>query len=288
MKGIILAAGDGTRLSPATIPISKILLPVYDRPMIYYPLSLLMMTGIKEILVITNERDSDNFRRTLGDGSQYGINIKYAIQYVPRGISDAFIIAKDWIGEDCVSLILGDNILYCDNIDTILEKASKITNGASILGCHVSDPRRFGVIEFDENNSIMSIEEKPANPKSDCASIGIYFCDRKASSFAEKLKPSKRGELEITDLMNEYLKIDELSVTVLDNDSKWIDAGTFDSLLSASSFIAEQEKRLGKKILCPETIAFNKGYVSKEEITEWINNNKKSEYYESVRKEINH
>ena len=286
MKGIILAAGDGTRLYPATHPISKILLPIYDRPMIYCPLSLLMMAGIKDILIITNEKDSDNFKKTLGDGSQFGIRIEYMIQYVQRGISDAFIIAKEWIGNETVSLILGDNVLYGGDVETKLKEASKIKDGAIIFGHTVSDPERFGVIEYDGDH-VISLEEKPSRPKSDCASIGVYFYDNKVSPIAETLKPSERGELEITDLNIEYLKRNELSLKIFDEKTVWIDAGTFDSLLAASTFIAKKEKEIGKKILCPELIAYQKGFISKEKILEWLDKNKKSDYYLSIIKEIN-
>ena len=286
MKGIILAAGAGTRLSPATFPISKILLPIYDRPMIYYPLSTLMMAGIKDILIITNEKDLENFKRTLGNGSQFGIKIEYDIQYVQRGISDAFIIAKEWIGNDSVSLILGDNIFYGDNIEELMRKAVSKRNGATIFGYPVPDPERFGVVGFDENMNVTSLEEKPSNPKSNYAAVGLYFYDNRVCSIAKTLKPSARGELEITDLNNIYLKENELSVILFDDRTKWIDAGTFDSLLESSTFIANEERRKGRKILCPEIIAYKKGFVSREQILDWISKNKENEYFLSVKKEI--
>ena len=286
MKGIILAAGAGTRLSPATLPISKILLPIYDRPMIYYPLSTLMMAGIKEILIITNEKDINNFKRTLGNGSQFGISIEYDIQYVQRGISDAFIIAEKWIGNDNVSLILGDNIFYGDNVEELMNEAVSNRYGATIFGYPVPDPERFGVVGFDENMKVTSLEEKPSKPKSNYAAVGLYFYDNKVCSIAKTLKPSARGELEITDLNNVYLNNSELSVKLFDDKTKWIDAGTFDSLLESSSFIANEEKRLGKKILCPEIIAYRKGFVTKAQILDWVSKNKANEYFLKVKKEI--
>ena len=286
MKGIILAAGAGTRLSPATLPISKILLPIYDRPMIYYPLSTLMMAGIKDILIITNEKDIDNFKRTLGDGSQFGISIEYDIQYVQRGISDAFIIAEEWIGNDSVSLILGDNIFYGDNVEELMKEAVSNRYGATIFGYPVPDPERFGVVGFDENMKVTSLEEKPSKPKSNYAAVGLYFYDTKVCSIAKTLKPSARGELEITDLNNVYLNNSELSVKLFDDKTKWIDAGTFDSLLESSSFIANEEKRLGKKILCPEIIAYRKGFVTKEQILDWVSKNKANEYFLAIKEEV--
>jgi len=286
MKGIILAAGAGTRLSPATLPISKILLPIYDRPMIYYPLSTLMMAGIKDILIITSERDLDNFKRTLGDGSQFGIRIEYDIQYVQRGISDAFIIAEKWINGDRVSLILGDSIFYGDDLEELITEAIKSENGATIFGYPVPDPERFGVVGFDDNMKVTSLEEKPSNPKSNYAAVGLYFYDGKVCSVAKSLKTSARGELEITDLNKVYLDNDELSVKLFGKETKWIDAGTFDSLLESSLFVADEEKKKGRKILCPETIAYRKGFVTKEQILNWISKNKANEYFSNVKKEI--
>ena len=286
MKGIILAAGAGTRLLPATLPISKILLPIYDRPMIYYPLSTLMMAGIKDILIITSERDLDNFKRTLGDGSQFGIRIEYDIQYVQRGISDAFIIAEKWINGDRVSLILGDNIFYGDDLEELITEAIKSENGATIFGYPVPDPERFGVVGFDENMKVTSLEEKPSNPKSNYAAVGLYFYDGKVCSIAKTLKPSARGELEITDLNKVYLDNDELSVKLFGKETKWIDAGTFDSLLESSLFVAGEERKKGRKILCPEAIAYRKGFVTKKQILDWISKNKANEYFSNVKKEI--
>jgi len=287
LKGIILAAGKGTRLSPATLPISKILLPIYDRPMVYYPLSTLMMAGIKDILIITNESDLHNFKRTLGDGSQFGIHIQYDIQYVQRGISDAFIIAEDFIAGDRVCLVLGDNIFYGPNVESILKQASEYQGGALVFGFKVPDPERFGVVAFDKDQNVTSLEEKPKNPKSNYAVVGLYFYDGKASQKAKTLKPLARGELEITDLNKIYLEEGSLKVELFDDDTEWIDAGTFDSLLESSQFVASEEKRVGRKILCPEIIAYENGFVSKEKMEEWIDSNKKNEYFEGVRKELN-
>ena len=286
MKGIILAAGNGTRLYPSTYPTSKILLPVYDRPMVYYPLSTLITAGIKDILVIVSERDLEGFKRTLGDGSVYGINIDYMIQYVQRGISDAFIIAKDWIDGEDVVLILGDNIFYGGDTSEKISETVTPVSGAVIFGYMVEDPRRFGVIEFDEKGQVLSLEEKPQNPKSNYAAVGLYFYDEKVCPIAKGLKPSARGELEITDLNNDYLKKGELSVKLFNTDSVWIDTGTFDSLLDASNFIYNEEKRLGKTIMCPELIAYRKGYVSKEKLLEIIEKNKSSDYYKSIGNEL--
>lgn len=286
MKGIILAAGKGTRLSPATYPISKILLPIYDRPMVYYPLSTLMMAGIKDILIITNETDLDNFKRTLGDGSQFGIRISYDIQYVQRGISDAFIIAEDFIAGDRVCLVLGDNIFQGPSVKDLLNKASEFDGGALVFGFRVPDPERFGVVAFDDDMNVTSLEEKPKNPKSNYAVVGLYFYDGRASEMAKKLKPSARGELEITDLNKMYLEEGNLSVKLFDDDTRWIDAGTFDSLLESSQFVCEEEKRLGRKILCPEIIAYENGYVSKEKMIEWLDQNKDNEYFKGIRKEL--
>ena len=287
MKGIILAAGSGTRLYPATLSVSKILLPIYDRPMVYYPLSILMSASIKDILIITNERDSKSFKKTLGDGSQFGIHIDYDIQRVQRGLSDAFIIAEEWIGSDEVVLILGDNIFYGDSLESSLEKAKRSKTAATIFGYRVPDPRRFGVVEFDDDMNVLSIEEKPNEPKSDYASIGLYFYKRDVSSIAKTLEPSERGELEVTDLNIRYLEKNDLSIILLDDDVKWIDAGTFESMLGASIFVKDEERRLGKKIMCPEIIAFDKGFITKSEITKWIkDNNFKSDYYRSILEEL--
>ena len=286
MKGIILAAGAGTRLSPATTPISKILLPVYDRPMIYYPLATLMSAGIRDILIITNDVDKENFRRTLGNGSQFGINITYDIQHIQRGISDAFIIGRDFIAGERVALILGDNIFHGNGIDTVLKDAAASDSGATVFGYKVPDPERFGVVEFDNDMRVLSLEEKPDNPKSDYAVVGIYFYDGTACDRADTLKPSKRGELEITDLNSLYLEDGDLSVMLLPDDMQWIDAGTFRSLLESSQYIRDTEDRLGRKILCPEVIAYENGWISPEELRGWLAQNKKNEYFEGVAKAL--
>ncbi len=286
MKGIILAAGVGSRLYPATFPVSKTLLPIYDRPMIYYPLSTLMMAGIRDILLISNDRDIGNFKRALGDGSQFGINIEYDIQHVQRGISDAFIIAEKWINGEKVALVLGDNIFYGENNEQLIKEASNNNAGATIFGYPVPDPERFGVIGFDEKMRVTSLEEKPSNPKSNYAAVGLYFYDSKVCSIAKTLKPSARGELEITDLNRVYLDNDDLSVMLFDDNTKWIDAGTFNSLLESSIFVADEERKRGKKILCPEIIAYQKGFIDKEKIIDWISKNTKNEYFIEIKKEI--
>jgi len=286
MKGIILAAGKGTRLSPATLPISKILLPIYDRPMVYYPLTTLMMAGIKDVLIITNDTDLDNFKRTLGDGSQFGISIQYMIQYVQKGISDAFIIAEDFIAGDRVCLILGDNIFYGPSIGGQISAAARSESGATVFGIRVPDPERFGVVEFDNDLKAISLEEKPKEPKSDYAVVGIYFYDSNVSAMAKTLKPSARGELEITDLNRLYLERNELEVRIFDESTEWVDAGTFDSLLSSSEFVRNKESELGRKILCPEIVALEKGFVSKEQMGSWLNSNKDNEYFSKIRKQM--
>ena len=286
MKGIILAAGSGTRLSPATIPTSKVLLPIFDRPMIYYPLSTLMLASVKEILVIANERDVVSFKRTLGDGSQFGIKIDYDIQYVQRGISDAFIIAEKWIGEEEVVLILGDNIFYGDSLESLIKKATVSNKDATIFGYYVDDPHRFGIVEFDNDLNVLSLKEKPQHTNSNYAVVGLYFYKKGASEIAKTLTPSKRGELEITDLNNVYLNNDDLSVILMDEKIKWIDAGTFDSLLKASLFISDEEKTKKKKIMCPEIIAYEKGFVSREKLIEWVKANPNSDYYKMILNEL--
>ncbi len=281
-KGIILAAGAGTRLSPATFPISKILLPVYDRPMIYYPLATLISAGIKDILVITNESDKANFERTLKDGSQFGVRISYSVQYVQRGISDAFMIGEEFIDGDSCVLILGDNIFYGDNIEDLCEKAKKDTENANVFVRWVPDPERFGVAEIDDEGNVISLEEKPKEPKSNYAVVGLYYMPGDAPDKAKVLKPSKRGELEITDLNRMYMEEGRLKVKIMDKDAEWIDAGTFDSLFESSKFIMETEKRTGQKILCPEIEALKKGFVSKEKMRSWVASNKDNSYFQGI------
>lgn len=285
MKGIILAAGAGTRLYPASLPISKILLSIYDKPMIYYPLSILMLADIRDILIITNEADYDNFKKLLGDGSQFGINIQYKIQYEQRGIADAFIIAEDFVGNDDVALILGDNIFHGHGFSTLMRDAIKNNTGATVFGYTVKDPERFGVVEFDENRKVLSLEEKPEHPKSDYAVTGLYFYDKNVCSYAKQLKPSARGELEITDLNKIYLEKGTLKVEILGRGFAWLDTGTHDSMLQASNFVQSMELNKGEKISCLEEIAYLHGYVSGEEILNHIKDYK-SDYYDYVRSVI--
>lgn len=289
MKGIVLAAGAGTRLYPASQPISKILLPIYDKPMIYYPLSTLMLAGIKDILIITNETDYDNFVKLLGDGSQYGLHLSYEIQYVQRGISDAFLIAEKFINGDDVALILGDNIFHGHGFSTIMKNAIKKNQGATVFGYTVKDPERFGVVEFDEKGKAISLEEKPLAPKSNYAVTGLYFYDGNVCDYAKQLKPSKRGELEITDLNKIYLEKGKLNVEILGRGFAWLDTGTHDSMLQASVFVQTMELNQGVKISCLEEIAFNQGFISKEKLLHNIEKfGNKNEYYNYVRFVLNH
>ena len=284
MKGIILAAGAGTRLSPATAPISKILLPVYDRPMVYYPLATLMTAGIRDILVITNESDRPNFERTLGDGSRFGVRISYEVQHVQRGISDAFIIGRDFIDGDRVALILGDNIFHDDGMASVLEEAASSGSGATVFGYRVPDPERFGVAEFDASMNVVSLEEKPADPKSDYAVVGLYFYDGTVCDRAMTLEPSARGELEITDLNRLYLDDGDLSIRIIPEDAEWVDAGTFESLLESSEYVRDTERRLGRKILCPEIVALEKGWVGADEMDAYLRGQKDNGYFGGIRK----
>lgn len=287
MKGIILAAGAGTRLYPASLPISKILLPIYDKPMIYYPLSVLMQAGIKDILVITNEADNDNFKKLLGNGSNLGINIQYKIQYKTKGIADAFIIAKDFIKNDKVMLILGDNIFYGKNLRLLLQNSIKEQNGATIFGYRVNDPERFGVVEFDGNKNVLSLEEKPLQPKSNYAVTGLYLYDENVYEYAKQLKPSARGELEITDLNKIYLKHNKLKAELLDESYSWLDTGTHTSMLEAGNFVFNIEKNTGEKIACLELIALKNKFVNKPELYNSIKEfGKKNNYYNYVQKRL--
>ena len=263
-KGIILAGGSGTRLYPSTISISKQIIPVYDKPMIYYPLSTLMLAGIKDILIISTPDDIGDFKKLLKDGSNFGINISYEIQYQPNGIAEALIIGKDFIDDHPSCLILGDNIFHGANLSKLLLKASKDTKNATIFSYHVADPKRFGVVETDENENIISIIEKPLSPLSNYAVTGLYFYDQNAPYFAEKLSPSERGELEITDINNMYLKNGNLNTIKLSKGYSWLDTGTPESLLDASNLIYTIEKRQGSKICCPEEIALHQNWISKD------------------------
>ncbi|MBN2693282.1 glucose-1-phosphate thymidylyltransferase RfbA [bacterium] len=266
MKGIILAGGAGTRLYPATKIITKQLLPIYDKPMIYYPLSTLMLAGIKEILIISTEQDIPTFIELLGDGSQIGLSISYKTQKEPKGIAEAFIIGEDFIGDSDVCLILGDNIFYGDKIVNLLEKAKVKNRGATIFGYYVADPERFGVVEFDKDLKVISIEEKPKEPKSNYAVVGLYFYDSSVVQIAKTMKPSKRGELEITDVNKIYFEMGKIDLEIFGRGFAWLDTGTHDALLDAANFVRTIEKRQGLKISSIEEIAFRKGYISKEQL----------------------
>lgn len=277
MKGIILAGGSGTRLYPITKSISKQILPIYDKPMIYYPLSVLMLANIKDILIISTPRDIKCFKDLLGDGKNYGLNIKYAVQSEPKGIAEAFIIGEDFIENDRVALILGDNIFYGYGFSERLEIVTQ-SNFATIFGYHVSNPKEFGVVEFDENYNVISIEEKPAIPKSNYAVPGLYFYDNKVVEIAKNLKPSKRGELEITDINNEYLKQGKLKVELLGRGMAWLDTGTHKGLLEASNFVEAIQTRQGLYVACIEEIAYRKGFIDKEKFLKLVQPLLKTDY----------
>ncbi|GBE09368.1 MAG TPA: glucose-1-phosphate thymidylyltransferase [Gammaproteobacteria bacterium] len=268
MKGIILAGGSGTRLYPMTTVVSKQLLPVYDKPMIYYPLSTLMLAGIRKILIISTQHDIPRFEGLLGDGRRWGLNLEYAIQDQPDGLAQAFLIGKEFIGDDSVSLVLGDNIFYGHDMSSMLERAVSLEHGATVFAYPVQDPERYGVVEFDKQGNVISLEEKPEQPRSRYAVTGLYFYDNKVISYAESIQPSARGELEITDINRCYLDDGDLSVELMGRGSAWLDTGTHDSLLQAATFIETLEKRQGLKVSCPEEIAFRKGYIDKPQLLE--------------------
>ncbi|MBR1753266.1 glucose-1-phosphate thymidylyltransferase RfbA [bacterium] len=289
MKGIVLAGGAGTRLYPSTMVVSKQLLPIYDKPMIYHPLSVLMLAGIKDILIISTPHDLPNFKKLLGTGEQFGVNFSYVEQPSPDGLAQAFILGEEFIGTDSVALVLGDNIFYGQSFSTNLNNAVKnVTEngGATVFGYQVKDPQRFGVVEFDKDGNVLSLEEKPQNPKSNYAVTGLYFYDNSVVEYAKNLKPSARGELEITDLNKIYLEKNQLQVELLGRGFAWLDTGTHSSLIKAGQFVQTIEENQDIKVACLEEIALNMGFISKEELTKIVDKYKSNEYYDYVKRII--
>ncbi|KGM40961.1 glucose-1-phosphate thymidylyltransferase [Aquabacterium sp. NJ1] len=286
-KGIILAGGSGTRLHPATLAISKQLLPVYDKPMVYYPLSTLMLAGIRDILLISTPQDTPRFQALLGDGSQWGLNLSYCVQPSPDGLAQAFILGRDFVGNNPSALVLGDNIYYGHDLQRLLNSAAERPSGASVFAYHVHDPERYGVVEFNAQHQALSIEEKPKVPKSNYAVTGLYFYDKKVCDIAADIKPSPRGELEITDVNGRYLEMGQLNVEIMGRGYAWLDTGTHDSLLEAGQFISTLEKRQGLKVACPEEIAFRFGWISKEQVSKLAQPMLKNGYGQYLLKVIN-